>query len=208
MRRNIGLEGAYFSIGNNKSLDYIDNALKKLKINCSIALDVAASELLEGAYYILNGKKLTKEMLFNTYLKLIKEYPVASIEDCFDQDDWKIWRDMTEKIGKEIMIVGDDFLASNPKRITQAINEKAANSLLLKINQIGTITEAIESANRAHNAGWNIIVSHRSGETNDDFIADFAVGVGAQYVKFGAPVKIERVAKYNRLLHIGEELKL
>ena len=207
----VGLEGAFASpfTDEEKLFSFLSQLIKKAgygKTDFLYALDIAASELKTGKNYLVNEKKLTKEALFAWYEKLIKKYSITSIEDGFEQDDWKAWRELTARMGNKLMIVGDDFLASNPARITKAINEKAANSLLLKINQIGTISEAIEAARLAHAAGWNIIVSHRSGETNDDFISDFAVGVGAQYVKFGAVRGGERVAKYNRLLEIDEEL--
>jgi len=130
---------------------------------------------------------------------------LAVLEDPFYEDGWESWKKLTSEFGNQIVIVGDDLLATNPKRVAKAISEKSCNAVLIKPNQIGTITETLSVIKMAREANWRIVVSHRSGETNDTFIADFAVGVGADYVKFGAPARGERVAKYNRLSSIENE---
>ena len=140
------------------------------------------------------------------YENLIKKYPIIGLEDPFGENDWHNFRKIAEKLGKKITIIGDDLLVTNPERIKEAREKNACNGLVLKVNQIGTVSEAIEAAKLAKSFGWKVMVAHRSGETNDDFIADLAVGVGADYIKAGAPARGERVAKYNRLLRIEEEL--
>lgn len=136
------------------------------------------------------------------YLDFTKKYPFVSIEDPYDQDDWKAWIKMTAEMGKEYQIVGDDLLVTNPTRIDAAIEKKACNALLLKVNQIGTVTESIESVKKAKNAGWGVMCSHRSGETEDSFIADLAVGLSTGQIKTGAPCRSERLSKYNQLMRI------
>ena len=140
------------------------------------------------------------------YRDLIKKFPIISIEDGFAQDDWGGWIFFNKEMGKKIQIVGDDLLVTNIIRIRKALDEKSCNSLLLKVNQIGTVTEAIDAANMSFKNKWNVVVSHRSGETEDSFIADLCVGIGASQSKFGAPARSERTAKYNRLLRIEEKL--
>jgi enolase len=168
-------------------------------------LDVAASEFYKNGNYIVEGKKLSSEKLKEKYLKLIKRYPIISIEDPFDQEDFYSFSRLNSST-KNLQIVGDDLLVTNTKRIEIALQQKSCNALLLKVNQIGSITEAISAANLAKNNNWNIMVSHRSGETEDNFIADLAVGLGVQQIKSGAPCRSERLAKYNQLLRIEEEL--
>ncbi|MBI2541871.1 phosphopyruvate hydratase [Candidatus Woesearchaeota archaeon] len=173
-----------------------------------LALDCAASEFFDektGKYLILD-KRYSSGELTDYYCSLVKTFPIASIEDGFAQDDWSGWRLFTKKLGKKIQIVGDDLLVTNIGRIRMALEHDACNALLLKVNQIGTVTEAIGAANISSKNKWNVVVSHRSGETEDSFIADLAVGLGASQSKFGAPARSERTAKYNRLLKIGEEL--
>ena len=148
----------------------------------------------------------TGEELIEFYKNLIKKYNILSIEDPFSQDDWKSYGEFTKEIGKKLQIVGDDLLVTNPSRIKQAISQKACNALLLKINQIGTITESINAYKLAKKAKWKVMVSHRSGETRDDFIADLVVGLGTGQIKSGAPFPIERMTKYNRLVEIEKEL--
>jgi enolase len=176
----------------------------------SIILDVAASQFFDGKKYktkigSFSGKELTK-----FYLKLIKKYPLEGIEDPFAQDDFKSWQYINSKLKTQkskVLIIGDDLTVTNPKRIKMAKEKGLCNAVVIKINQIGTVNEAIEAVKLAKSFGWKIMVSHRSGETTDDFIADFAVGIGADFIKSGAPARGERVAKYNRLLKIEEELK-
>ena len=140
------------------------------------------------------------------YQSFISKYPIVSIEDAFEQDDWSNWSALTAKVGSSVQIVGDDLLVTNPKRIVMGIAKKACNALLLKVNQIGTLTESITAARDAQAAGWGVMVSHRSGETEDSTIADLAVGIAAGQIKTGAPCRSERLAKYNQLLRIEEEL--
>jgi len=173
-----------------------------------LALDCAASEFYDdknGGYMILN-KKFNKNELVDYYKNLIRKYPIISIEDGMSQDDWEGWNLLNKKIGKKIQLVGDDLLVTNIGRIKRALEHKACNALLLKINQIGTITESIDAASISFKNKWNVVVSHRSSETEDSFIADLCVGIGANQSKFGAPARSERTAKYNRLLRVEEEL--
>jgi enolase len=181
-----------------------------------IGMDVAASEFWvpEEKVYDLNfkdkkndgSKKLKPEQLIEMYEKLVKDFPIVSIEDPFDQDDWSSYQQLFKKIGNKTQIVGDDLLVTNPTRVQQAIDKKACNALLLKVNQIGSITESIEASNMSQKAGWGVMVSHRSGETEDNFIADLVVGLGTGQIKTGAPARSERLAKYNQLLRIEEQL--
>ncbi len=187
-------------------LKAVDESGYKGKIK--LALDCAASEFYNeksGKYKIIN-KKYNKDQLVDYYKNLIKKYPIVSVEDGFAQDDWQGWKLFNKELGKKIQIVGDDLLVTNIMRIKKALNENACNALLLKVNQIGTVTEAIDAAGISFKNKWNVIVSHRSGETEDSFIADLCVGVAASQCKFGAPARSERTAKYNRLLRIEEEL--
>lgn len=173
-----------------------------------LALDSAASEFYDeenNEYTILN-KKFNAGELIDLYKDLIKKFPIVSIEDGFAQDDWQGWKQFNQELGNKIQIVGDDLLVTNIMRIRKALEEKSCNALLLKVNQIGTVTESIDAANISFKNNWNVVVSHRSGETEDTFIADLAVGIGSNQSKFGAPARSERVAKYNRLLRIEEKL--
>ena len=140
------------------------------------------------------------------YIKLVKDYPIVSIEDPFEQDDWAAYALLREKIGKDVQIVGDDLLVTNPARIAEAIQKKACNALLLKVNQIGSVTESVQACLDSQAAGWGVMVSHRSGETEDNYIADMAVGLCSGQIKTGAPCRSERLAKYNQLLRIEESL--
>jgi len=148
---------------------------------------------------------LNAERLLDEYVALLQEYPIVSIEDPFNENDYNGWEKGFSKIGKRVEIIADDLTVSQEKYIQEAIDKKRANSLLLKLNQVGSVTESINSAKLAFNNGWAVQVSHRSGETNDSFIADFAVGIGCGQIKSGAPSRGERIAKYNRLLQIEEE---
>jgi enolase len=144
--------------------------------------------------------------MIDFYKTINSQYKLAAIEDPLDEDAWAGWQKLHGLIGDTVIVVGDDLLATNPKRLAKAIQERTCNGILVKPNQIGTVTETLLVIKQARQAGWKVVVSHRSGETNDWFIADFAVGVGADYAKFGAPARGERVAKYNRLLSIEKEL--
>ncbi len=168
-----------------------------------LAMDPAASEFYRMQRY--DGKHGAEYQIM--YKKLVQQHNIISIEDPFDQDDFEQWEAITENLGEKIQVVGDDLTVSNPARITEAIRKKLCNALLLKVNQIGTLSEAIQSANLAKGAGWNVMVSHRSGETEDTFIADFAVALGCGQIKLGAPCRGERTAKYNQLLRISEKIK-
>jgi enolase len=174
----------------------------------SLALDPATSELYENGRYILASEKrsLTSAEMVDLWAEWCDRYPIASIEDGLAEDDWDGWVLLTERLGGSIQLVGDDLLVTNNERLERAIDLKAANSILVKVNQIGTLTEAVEATRRALAAGWGAVMSHRSGETEDTTIADLAVGLGTGQIKAGAPARGERVAKYNRLLRIEEEL--
>ncbi len=171
-----------------------------------IGLDCAANEFFKQGKYVIDNKSYTTTQLIEFYAELVKKYPIISIEDPFAEDEFKAFAALRKRIGKEAMIVGDDLLATNPERIKKAIKSRACSCLLLKPNQIGTVTEAIKAAQLAMKNNWQVMVSHRSGETNDPFIADLAVGLGAKYIKAGAPCRGERLAKYNRLLRIEEKI--
>jgi enolase len=176
----------------------------------SIILDVAASQFFDGRKYKTKIGNFSGKELAKFYLKLIKKYPIEGIEDPFAQDDFESWRNFSSYFQlptSNFLIIGDDLTVTNPKRIKMAKEKGLCNAIIVKINQIGTVTEAIEAAKLAKSFGWKIMVSHRSGETIDDFISDFAVGISADFIKSGAPARGERVAKYNRLLKIEEELK-
>lgn len=202
-----------------EALDFIVRAIKKagLKLggDVGIALDVAASEMFneaqkiseEGKYYFWKTKKLfTTEKLIEYYQKLVKKYNIISIEDGLAEEDWEGWAKLTKILGNKIQLVGDDLFVTNVERLKKGIKQKCANAILIKVNQIGSLTETIEAIKLAQKNGYGVIVSHRSGETEDTFIADLAVGLGCGQIKTGAPCRSERVAKYNQLLRIEEKL--
>jgi len=172
-----------------------------------LALDVAASEFYNNNSYILEGKNITKEQLVLYYEQLVEKYPIVSIEDGMAEDDYDGWRLLTERLGDKIQLVGDDLFVTNKKLLKKGIDEKLANSILIKLNQIGTVTETIETLILAKKNKYNAIISHRSGETEDTYIADFAVGLNLGQIKTGSLSRGERVAKYNRLLRIYEKIK-
>ena len=172
----------------------------------SLALDAAASEFYHNGFYKFEGKNKTSAQMTEIYGDWIKRYPLLSIEDPLQEDDWNGWRDLTAKLGKKINIVGDDLFVTNRTRLERGIAEKAASSILIKLNQIGSVSETIDVIYLAKAAGYSCIISHRSGETEDSFIADLALAVNAGAIKTGAPARSERLAKYNRLLLIEEEL--
>ena len=173
-----------------------------------IALDPAASEFYRDGHYELTGEGLSlqAEELIDRWARWIARYPVISIEDGLAEDDWEGWRSLTSKLGKRVQLVGDDIFVTNVVRLRRGIESGAANSILIKLNQIGTLTETLETIATARGAGYSTVISHRSGETEDTFIADLAVATGAGQIKTGAPSRSERVAKYNRLLRIEEEV--
>lgn len=217
---SVGDEGGFAPeiLSEIEALDLISQAIKEAghEGKIGIALDVAASEFYDEKTkkYNLDFKNnktsqprlLTGEQLLDNYLNLVKNYPIISIEDPFDQQDWESYSKITQKIGDKVQIVGDDLLVTNPNRIKIGIAKKSCTALLLKINQIGTITESIEACNDARNAGWGVMVSHRSGETEDTTISDLVVGLRTGQIKSGAPCRSERLAKYNQLLRIEEEV--
>ncbi|TRY96662.1 hypothetical protein DNTS_024270 [Danionella cerebrum] len=179
--------------------------------NIVIGMDVAASEFYKGGKYDLDFKSpddpsryISPDQLADLYKSFVKDYPVVSIEDPFDQDDWEAWTNFTASTN--IQVVGDDLTVTNPKRIAKAVADKACNCLLLKVNQIGSVTESLQACKMAQSNGWGVMVSHRSGETEDTFIADLVVGLCTGQIKTGAPCRSERLAKYNQLLRIEEEL--
>jgi enolase len=173
-----------------------------------IALDPATSELFEGGSYLLEheGRTLSSEELAAYWEDACSRYPIVSLEDGMDEEDWAGWKHLTERIGARVQLVGDDLFVTSPERLRRGIEERVGNSILVKVNQIGTLTETLEAIRTAHEAGYTTVISHRSGETEDTTIADLAVGTGAGQIKTGAPSRSDRVAKYNRLLRIEEEL--
>lgn len=183
----------------------------------AIAMDVASSELYNQDYKKyefpgesrMRGQKVVRsaEELIDYYAELAREFPICSIEDPLDEEDWEGWEKLTARLGKEIQLVGDDLFVTNVERLKKGIEKKAANAILVKVNQIGTLTEAIEAIQLAQKSGYNAIVSHRSGETEDTTIADIAVAFNTGQIKTGAPCRTERVAKYNRLLRIEEQIE-
>lgn len=190
------------------NLEAIGNAGYQIGSDFFLGLDVAANTIfIDGVYTIKDrSNTLNSSSLIEYYEELTKEYRLTLLEDPLQEEDWEGWKLLTEKYGQQLLIVGDDLLVTNPERVKKAIEEKSCNAILVKPNQIGTITETLEVIRMSREAGWKVIVSHRSGETNDWYIADFAVGVQSDFVKFGAPARGERIAKYNRLLSIEAEL--
>ncbi len=194
-------------------LEAIDLAGLKEK-DVKIALDVASSEMREeakkiqkeGYYFWKTDEYKSKNEMIDYIVKLTEKYPIMSIEDGLSEEDWKEWKELTSKIGKKVDLVGDDLFVTNKERLEKGIKNNVANSILIKPNQIGTLTETLETINLAKENGYKTIISHRSGETEDTFIADLSVAVNSQQIKMGAPCRSERVAKYNRLLKIEEEL--
>uniref|UniRef100_A0A8C8A2D2 phosphopyruvate hydratase n=2 Tax=Oryzias sinensis TaxID=183150 RepID=A0A8C8A2D2_9TELE len=208
---NVGDEGGFAPniLENSEALDLLQTAIEKAGFTDKVVvgMDVAASEFYRDGKYDLDFKSppdpqrhITAEELADIYQSFVNNYPVVSIEDPFDQDDWEAWSRLTAQVG--IQVVGDDLTVTNPKRIERAAEERACNCLLLKVNQIGTVTEAIQACKLAQANGWGVMVSHRSGETEDTFIADLVVGLCTGQIKTGAPCRSERLAKYNQLMRI------
>ena len=214
MLTNVGDEGGFApSINTNEeALELIVNAIEKSKLipgkDINICLDVAANELInkEGHYSIQSSSFISVDDMINYYRKLTTDYPIKSIEDPFAEEDWPAWKKITAEMGNDIQIVGDDLFVTNSKRLKRGIDEKSANSILIKPNQIGTLTETLDVLTMAKKANFNTIISHRSGDSEDTFIADLAVGTESSQIKTGSLARSERVAKYNRLLRIEEEL--
>lgn len=195
-------------------IEAIEEAGYKPGKDISIALDFASSEMREEAkkiqkegYYFWKTKEYkTKEEMIDYIVNLTDKYPITSVEDGLAEEDWKAWRDLTVKLGKKIQLVGDDLFVTNKERLKKGIKNKVANAILIKPNQIGTLTETLETIKLARRNGYNIVISHRSGETEDTFIADLAVAINAGQIKAGAPCRTDRVSKYNRLLNIENEV--
>ncbi|XP_061822876.1 gamma-enolase isoform X1 [Nerophis lumbriciformis] len=212
---NVGDEGGFAPniLENSEALDLLQTAIEKAGFSDKVVvgMDVAASEFYREGKYDLDFKSppdaerhISGEELADIYQSFVNNYPVVSIEDPFDQDDWEAWSRLTAQVG--IQVVGDDLTVTNPRRIEKAAEERACNCLLLKVNQIGSVTEAIQACKLAQANGWGVMVSHRSGETEDTFIADLVVGLCTGQIKTGAPCRSERLAKYNQLMRIEEEL--
>lgn len=211
----VGDEGGYAPAvknGNAEALELIAEATKNagytLGTDVVLALDVAASELIENGKYNLKteAKQLTSDDMINFYRDITSRFPVVSIEDGLAEDDWTGWQSLTEKLGDKIQLVGDDLLVTNTDFLKRGIAEKSANAILIKVNQIGTLTETINAVTMAHEAGWKAVISHRSGETEDTTIAHLAVGLNTGQIKTGSLSRSDRVAKYNELMRIEEEL--
>ena len=211
---NVGDEGGFApSINSNEeALNLIVDAILKSNLqpgtDINICLDVAANELInsDGQYSLNSSKFISVDESISYYKDLVSKYPIKSIEDPFAEDDWSAWAKLTKEIGKKVQIVGDDLFVTNVKRLKKGIKEKSANSILIKVNQIGTLTETLDVIELARKNKFSTIISHRSGDTEDTFIADLAVATKSTQIKTGSLARSERVAKYNRLLRIEEQL--
>jgi len=209
---SIGDEGGFAPNldSNRAALDLIVEAINKagfkLGSEIALAMDVAATEFYKNGHYEFEGSKLTAAEMIAYYKDLVDSYPLVSIEDPLAEDDWDGWRAITEVLGERVQLVGDDLFVTNPERLSRGIAAKTANALLVKVNQIGSLTETLDAVAMADKAGYRSMMSHRSGETEDTTIADLAVATSAGQIKTGAPARSERVAKYNQLLRIEEEL--
>ena len=209
---SIGDEGGFAPNleSNRAALDLILVAIEsagfKAGPQIALAMDVAATEFFADGKYKFEGKQLTSDQMIDYYSELVQSYPLVSIEDPLDEDDWSGWAKLTANLGEKIQIVGDDLFVTNPERLQRGIDSKTANALLVKVNQIGSLTETIDAVNLAHKNNYKSMMSHRSGETEDTTIADLAVALNCGQIKTGAPARSERVAKYNQLLRIEEEL--
>jgi enolase len=195
---------------NAAALDLIAEAVEaagyRLGADVVLALDVAATEFFNDGSYVFEGAPKSAQEMSNYYAKLVETYPIVSIEDPLAEDDWAGWAALTAALGDKIQIVGDDLFVTNPQRIAKGIEQRAANAVLVKVNQIGSLTETFDAVDLAHRSGFRCMMSHRSGETEDTTIADLAVATGCGQIKTGAPARSERVAKYNQLLRIEEDL--
>ncbi|MFI8631613.1 phosphopyruvate hydratase [Microbacterium sp. NPDC077663] len=195
---------------NREGLDFLVKAIEKAGFTpgsqIALGLDVAATEFFNDGVYRLENKDWTAEQLTDYYADLVDSFPIVTIEDALAEDDWENWTALTERLGAKVQLVGDDLFVTNPQRLADGIKRGAANSLLVKVNQIGTLSETLDAIDVAHRAGYTTMLSHRSGETEDTTIADLAVAVNSGQIKSGAPARSERVAKYNQLLRIEEDL--
>jgi len=224
LKRNLKEKNFIYSVGdeggftpqfstNDEVLDFLITTIKEsnysYRKDVYLGLDFAASSFYQNNFYkpTKNGKTLTKNEYINYLVTFARKYHLYTLEDGLYEDDWEGWADLTKQLGDKAAIIGDDLLVTNKKRLQKALSINACNGIIIKPNQIGTLTETLEVIKIARRANFKIVISHRSGETNDDFISDLAVGVGADFAKFGAPARGERVIKYNRLLEIYQELK-
>jgi enolase len=209
---NVGDEGGFAPNFDNShiALDTIMQAIEragyKPGAEISIGLDVASTEFFENGIYSFEGKKMTSDEMIEFYEKLIAEYPIISIEDALAEEDWAGWAKLTQKIGDKCQLVGDDLFVTNPARLTRGIAAGVANAILIKVNQIGSLTETLRAIKMAQDANYGVIISHRSGETEDTTIADLAVATNAGQIKTGSMSRTDRMAKYNQLIRIEEEL--
>lgn len=208
----LGDEGGFAPnlASNREALDLILVAIEKAGYEpgtqIALALDVAASEFHTDGAYTFEGASKTAEQMVDYYAELVDAYPLVSIEDPLNEDDWDGWKTMTDRLGDRVQLVGDDLFVTNPERLQRGIDSRTANALLVKVNQIGSLTETMDAVELAHRSGYRCMMSHRSGETEDTTIADLAVATNCGQIKTGAPARSERVAKYNQLLRIEEEL--
>ncbi|SDU79054.1 phosphopyruvate hydratase [Arcanobacterium phocae] len=212
LNTGLGDEGGFApNLGSNaEALDLIVEAIKKVGLepgkDVALALDVASTEFFADGKYKFEGEMRDTEYMVKYYDELVAKYPIVSIEDPLSEDEWDAWKALTEHVGDRVQLVGDDLFVTNPERLEKGIKLGAANALLVKVNQIGTLTETFEAVEAAHRAGYKSMTSHRSGETEDTTIADLAVATNSGQIKTGAPARGERVSKYNQLLRIEEEL--
>ena len=212
MQTGLGDEGGFAPelASNRAALDFLMTAIASAGFapgtDIALGLDVAATEMFEGGAYQFEGQKRDSAFMAAYYGDLVNSYPLVTIEDPLDENDWDGWVALTEAIGSKVQLVGDDLFVTNPKRLEEGIRRGAANSLLVKVNQIGTLSETLDAVSMAHSNGYTAVLSHRSGETEDTTIADLAVATNCGQIKTGAPARSERVAKYNQLLRIEEEL--
>ena len=208
----VGDEGGFApNLGSNhEAIELLLSAIEKTGLapgrDVKIAIDAASAEFLHGGQYHVDGKKLSANELVELYASWVERYPVFSLEDGLDQDDWDGWKRLTQRLGDELQLVGDDLFVTNVERLKLGIERGVGNAILIKVNQIGTLTETLDAIALAHRHGYRAVISHRSGETEDTTIADLAVATNAGQIKTGAPCRSDRVAKYNRLLRIEEEL--
>lgn len=212
LNTNVGDEGGVAPNlrSSEEAFDYLIQAIEAanyhVKKDFHFAVDVAASELFHNGTYSIDNKQLTSDQMIEYYHHLVTTYPIISIEDGLGEDDWEGWRALTQTLGSKIQLVGDDLFVTNPTRLARGIEEKAGNAILIKLNQIGSLTETLEVIKMAQTQKWNTIISHRSGETEDPFIADLSVAINAGQIKTGSISRSERLAKYNQLIRIEEAL--
>jgi len=214
LNTNVGDEGGFAPNINSsrEALDYVMKAIDAAGYTAGkdfvLALDSASAEFYSDGVYHLKGEglKLSSDEMISYYENLVADYPIKSIEDGLGEDDWEGWQNLTASLGDKVQLVGDDLFVTNAKRLSRGIEEKSANAVLVKVNQIGTLTETLETVHKAQKAGFGVVISHRSGETEDATIADLAVATNAGQIKTGSLSRSDRTAKYNQLIRIEEEL--